>query len=246
MKAPQSPAWWFIAGDAIHKATEDSDRGVEGSARDLFTRHFDAAIEAALSDGATRADIAAGGRKTKEYPNKEDEFFWRANGPVFVTNWLIWRDTMFSRGWQFYQLPNGESAIEVPVEVEFDDVLVKGYIDRVMVTDDGEAVVIDLKSGSRTPASTLQLGIYALGMSRNFGISPTLGAYWMARQGNIAELSSLLHYTHDRVGAWFSAAKRGIEAEVFIPHVGPFCGTCSVAKFCTAVGGDDKTLAITD
>lgn len=242
LNAPQSPAWWFIAGDAIHKATEALDRGEGDSPHAEFTRYFDEALTAVTQDGLPKSDIQAGGRKTKDFPNKEDESYWRLNGPSMVANWVTWRDRMFNAGWQWFQLPDGSSAIEVPIQVEFDDVLVKGYIDRVMVNDDGEAVVVDLKSGSRVPVSTLQLGIYALGMSRNFGITPTLGGYYMTRQGEVPELNSLLHYTHETVGNWFSAAKRGIEAEVFIPHVGMFCGSCSVAKYCTAVGGDPRPL----
>jgi RecB family exonuclease len=128
------------------------------------------------------------------------------------------------------------------VQVEFDDVLVKGYIDRVFINPNGELVVIDLKSGSRTPDSSLQLGVYANGMTRNFGVTPSIGAYYMTRKGDLADTRSLMHYTHEVLGDWFSAAKRGIEAEVFIPHVGPFCGTCSVRDFCTAQGGDPAPL----
>lgn len=246
MNAPQTPAWWFIAGDVIHKASEDAD--IDGctdpsEATAYFMSNWNNTMQRLKDDGVNTADIAAGGRKTTQWPDKENERFWLANGPGMVAAWIQWRTLMFNRGWQFYELPDGKPAIEVPVEVEFDDVLVKGYIDRVMVTENGEAIVVDIKSGSRVPASTLQLGIYALGMARNFGVTPAIGGYWMARKGELAEVSSLLHYTPERVGAWFGAAKRGIEAEVFIPHVGPFCGTCSVAQYCAAVGGSDQGLA---
>jgi putative RecB family exonuclease len=163
-------------------------------------------------------------------------------GPVYVANWITWRSQAFHDGWQWFLLPNGEPAIEVPVEIDFDNVLVKGYIDRVMVNPNGEVVVVDLKSGSRVPASTLQLGTYALGVKRKFDVTATLGSYWMARTGQLTEPASLLHYTPEIVGGWYGSAKKAIEAEVFIPHVGPFCGSCAVSPYCTAVGGDPAPL----
>lgn len=246
LDAPQENAWWFIGGDAVHKATEDCDIDGITSVADAH-RYFNVVWQNSLSklydEGVDLNAIKAGGRKSAQWPNKEDRLWWEANGAGMVANWVVWREQMFAQGWQFLSMGEDRLAIEVPIEVQFDDVLVKGYIDRVLVSPFGEAVVVDLKSGSRVPASTLQLGIYALGMTDNYEVTPSLGGYYMTRQSNLTDLSSLLHYTRERVGAWFAAAKRGIEAEVFIPHVGPFCGTCSVAKYCTAVGGDDRPLA---
>lgn len=249
LNAPQSPAWWFIAGDAIHKATEDLDRQDAPAdmvtSTEAFFTHWDAAVQKLNDDGIALESVKAGGRKSDRWPNKEDHTFWRAEGPAMVDGWVRWRETALDDGWSWYWLPNGDPAIEVPIQVEFDDVLVKGYIDRVMVNPNGELMVIDLKSGSRVPDSSLQLAIYALGIQRHFGVTPQLGAYYMTRKGDLAPASSLLHYTPELIGSWFSSAKRGIEAEVFIPKVGPFCGSCSVAQYCAAVGGDPLRLAHT-
>lgn len=246
LDAPQEPAWWFIGGDAVHKATEDCDLdGITSvaDARNYFHTIWQTSVSKLHDDGVDLSTVKAGGRKSNQWPNKEDRLWWEHHGPDMVANWVIWRESLFTRGWSFYQLGEDKPAIEVPIEVTFDDVQVKGYIDRVFTDPNGSTVVVDLKSGSRVPASTLQLGIYSLGMADNYGTTPALGGYYMTRQSNMPETSSLLHYTRERVGAWFSAAKRGIEAEVFIPHVGPFCGTCSVAKYCAAVGGDESALA---
>lgn len=242
MGAPQQDAWWFIGGHTVHTATELLDKGDERSPAAVFRSVWNTAIQELHDKGVDIDTIKAGGRKSAQWPNKENHHYWSQMGPVMVEGWVRWRDATLHKGWQFYVLPDGTPAVEVPVQIEFDDVLVKGYIDRVFVTEDGEAVVVDLKSGSRTPDSTLQLGVYALGMERNFGIKPTLGAYYMTRKVDIDGMNSLLHYTHDVVGKWFSNAKRGIEVQAFVPHVGPFCGSCGVAKYCKAMGGDDSEL----
>lgn len=241
LNAPQSDAWWFVAGDAIHKATEDCD--IDGvTSEEEALRYWRSIWEGNLAKLDRTKPIKAGGRATKEWPNKEDEAFWTAKGGQMVVDWVKWRDAKFAEGWQFLPLPDGRPSIEVPVQVEFPDVLAKGYIDRVMVMDTGEVIVIDLKSGSRAPASSLQLGIYGLGLQRNFGITAPKGAYYMARQGDINQPTSILHYTHELLGQWFSAAKRGIEAEIFLPKVGPLCAGCAVSPYCKAVGGDDAPL----
>lgn len=245
MNAPQTEAWYFLGGHAVHAATEKADH--EGITRideagPLFLEAFDLEVQRLHDKGYDLAKVKAGGRKSTKWPMKEDIHFWRSEGPGMVANWIQWRTDRFNEGWQFLPLPDGSPAIEVPVQVEFPEILVKGFIDRVMVSDTGEVHVVDLKSGSRSPESSLQLGIYALGLRRNFGITAPLGGYWMARTGVLNQPTSLLHYTHELVGDWFTQAKRGIEAEIFIPHVSSFCNSCGSAPFCPAVGGSEKNL----
>ena len=245
LDAPQSPAWWFIGGDAVHKATEDCDLdGItsEEDARTYWDTIWQTSIAKLYDDGVDLNTVKAGGRKTNEWPNKENQQWWEANGPDMVVNWVKWRESKLDEGWVFYE-GAGLNGIEVPVEFELGDVLVKGYIDRVFANDAGEVIVVDLKSGSRQPDSSLQLGVYSAGFRSVWGVTPSLGAYYMTRKGTITEPVSLLHYTDEVLGKWFSSAKRGIENEVFIPHVTGFCNSCSVAQYCVAVGGNPAPLA---
>ena len=249
LNAPQQKAWWFIGGDVIHKSTETCD--IEDvtdpkAAADIFY----AAWEMATKDLDPKEVLKAGGRASKEWPDKENGDWWKANGAKMVTDWVGWRVNKKAEGWQFLTLEHeGHSyrGIEVPIEFTYkadsgSEVDVKGYIDRVMVDPQGQVWVIDLKSGGRVPASSLQLGIYSLGLAEVYGVHAPLGAYYMTRQGDIAQTQSLSHYSRHVVGGWFSMAKKGIESEVFIPKVGMFCNSCSVRQFCTAVGGDPSPL----
>lgn len=233
MNAPTENAWWFIGGSAFHTASEYLDRGETTDTAEAWNKAWDLEV----SEVDTNQPIKAGGRVSKEWPNKEDGDWWNAKGPGMLDQYVKWRDSRLEEGWQFLPTPGGGIAVELAIQVEFPDVLVKGYIDRVMVNDSGEVLVVDLKTGSHTPASSLQLGIYALGVQRHLGIQPTLGAYYMARKGELSELKSLLHYSEELVGRWFGSARKGIEEELFIPHVTSLCGTCGVAKYCAAVGG---------
>lgn len=234
--APQSKAWYLIGGSAFHTATEWLDRGEMGDPTAAFLLAWNQQCEKELV-GVDIATVRAGGKATKEWPNKEDQAWWLHHGPIMVAQYVAWRDARLAEGWQFFTLPDGSPAVEVPIQIELDGVLVKGYIDRVMVNDDGELLVDDLKTGSHTPASALQLGIYALGMERHFGVRPILGAYYMARKGELTAPTSLLHYTPELVGKWFKQAKFAIENDVFLPHVTSMCSSCSVRQFCSAFGG---------
>lgn len=239
--APQTPAWWFLAGDAFHKATEDFDHADEFEP-DQAEAHWHARWAEAMAEVEDPKALKAGGRKSAQWPDKENGDYWTATGPSLMRLYAKWKQDVFEEGWQWLALPDGKPAIEVPVQFEAEDVLVKGYIDRVMVDPNGQVVVMDLKTGSREPASSLQLGVYALGLQRNLDIAATLGGYYMARKGEIPTLHSLTHLTNEIPG-WFSSTKKAIEHEIFIPKVGPLCGSCSVAPYCTAVGGDPTLLA---
>jgi len=233
--APQSPAWYFLGGDAVHSATEALDKGEQESVEQAWTDAWMNALDT-LEPGE---EPRAGGRKSAAWPNKEDRAWWEHHGPGMVAEWVRWRD---ASGYQFLEMPDGSPAIEVPVDFEFASTMVKGYIDRVMVDGSGQVIVVDLKTGSRKPVSSLQLAVYALGLQHVHGITATLGGYWMSRQGDIPSLHSLAHLTSELVGGWFNDVHRGIEQEIFVPKVSPLCSACSVKDFCPAVGGNESAL----
>lgn len=231
--APQQKAWYFIGGDAVHTATERLDKGQIDNPATAWAEAWAQSLDT-VNPGEV---IRSSGRKTKDWPDKENRDWWEHHGPQFVASWVTWRDARLAEGWHIL-----DPGIEVPVEFQAHDVLVKGYIDRVMVDPNGQVTVIDLKTGSREPSSSLQLAVYALGLERSHGYGAGLGGYWMARQGDVPTFHSLLHLTDGLVARWFADTKKAIEEEIFIPKVGPLCTACSVAPFCSAVGGDPSSL----
>ena len=60
--------------------------------------------------------------------------------------------------------------------------------DRVFWNKDtGEYVIVDLKTGKNVPDSSLQLGFYAYGLRKVYGIDAKVGYYWMARKGELSQ-----------------------------------------------------------
>ena len=193
----------------------------------LFEKYF-----TKYAEGHKPEDIRAGGRATKEYPNKEDGTWWLKHGPLMVDRWVDWRS---NSGWQIWNTPDGIPAIELGMMVEMAGVPVKMSIDRVMVTPEGELVVLDIKSGSRTPQSDLQLAFYAAGLDLAYGIRPKFGTYWMARTGIASSFIDLdvmpTYKIVDMVRMFDSTRRQGL----FIPNfkhctICPFTAVCEWRK----------------
>lgn len=238
-KVPQEQAYWNIGGKAFHLASEWYDQGSDLSIASLWRDAWDKE----MADVDTSKPLRAGGRATKQFPNKEDATWWGINGPNMVADYVKWRANI---GWEILVVNDVpmieyEFTLVLPNAIKSEDaspnVLVQGYIDRVFVNNHGELVVCDLKTGSREPAASTQLGVYAAGIRQRLGMNPTLGAYYMSRKGDVGGMISLAHYTDELMSYWISTFEDSIRSERFLPHVTSMCQTCTVAPACYAVGG---------
>jgi putative RecB family exonuclease len=183
------------------------------------------------STGQEEALWKTAGRATKENPDKENGAWWYTNGRLMLDSWIKFRTGEL--GWQIWEAPNGTPAIEIGMNVEVGGVPVQMGIDRVMVTPAGELVILDLKTGQRTPSSDLQLAFYALGMSKMFGVRPQYGAYWMARQGITSPLIDLDFYTDDMIEEIIVKFDTARKAELFLPNYShcKMCGFTTICKY---------------
>jgi putative RecB family exonuclease len=177
----------------------------------------------------------AGGRVSKKYPNKEDASWWKAKGPEFIHNWYNFR--MTNPHLDIWTAPDGTPAIELQVAAKIPgDVILKGYIDRVMVdTNTGKTIIIDLKTG-QAPKSGLQLAIYRLAMLEQYGEAPEYGSYWMARTGVLDTIYELEDYSPKMVARWLRDAKKSIDMNIFIPNTNNWCDYCEVKDMCYTRG----------
>lgn len=218
----EQKAWYLLGGSAVHEATELIDKGEQDDAQIAWEICWAKQV-ATIDDPST---VRAGGRATKENPNKEDAVWWNANGPHLVRAWLDWKDARVNEGWTLLD-------VEHSFEIELGTVPVRGFIDRIMADANGQVHVIDLKTGSRPPSSSLQTAIYALAYEYNTGTKPTFGSYFMNRKGEPTTPAVLSKYTAELVGGWFNMARRAIEAEIFVPHASGLCLSCPVKDKCS-------------
>lgn len=257
-KAPALPAFWLLGGSAVHEVTEELDRrglefgldpaelNVTLELRELFESNFDKQIKKAEEASAVPKEdwLAAGFRP------KQDEAYWRANGPQMVGNWLTWRART---GWEIAELDEagaacgGVPAIELALDVtsELNSVprSILGAPDRVMVLPNGELVVVDVKSGSTTPKTVLQQGLYATMLEREFGVRPRYGTFVKVgvKAGGVhTALTPLEKYDERYFQQLFDAFRAQVETGTFLPNVGDMCDRCGVAASCYAVGGTES------
>lgn len=209
--------------------------------RQLFAEAFEAEVLDAAEDHPNLRHWSAAGRgRRKNLPDGEDGTWWRQNGPGMVDNWIKWRS---KSGWRIWTTPNGEPAIELSQEfITPAGRPIKGFIDRVFLTPDGELVIMDLKSGARSPESDLQLAFYRYCLHSTMGVNICKGAYWMARTGEISDIYNLTRITPTLMNHYMAQLDKAIEDAVFIPHVSFRCKACSLRDYCLAYGGSKSHM----
>jgi putative RecB family exonuclease len=187
------------------------------------------------STGQETALWRAGGRATKDNPDKENGDWWAQQGAQMVQNWIDWREQ--SHGLQLWVTPQGIPAIELALNVELEGVPVKMALDRLMVNQSGDLIVVDLKTGKNTPSSSFQLGMYAVGMELTFGIRPKYGTYWAARDGVTTELIELDQWTIERAGSIVKMFDNARKAGIFVPNF-DHCKMCNFTNVCKYQNGE--------
>jgi len=189
--------------------------------------------EQAAKTDVPKSEWRAAGKATKANPNKEDSDWWYANGQKMFDNWIAWRNG--ANGWNMWE-NNGIPAVEIGITPIWNDIPVQMYIDRVMVNPEGELVVVDIKTGSRTPTSDMQLAFYAAGMEEVLGIRPKWGGYWMARSGIVSELVDLDIYPKEMIVDIVTKFDTARRAEIFLPNFG-HCIMCNFKDKCKYKNG---------
>ena len=174
------------------------------------------------------------GRSTKAKPDGENLTWWTEEG---VRQLEVYSDWLSKTDLEFVEF-NGDPLVEFNVSGNLGEHFVKGFIDSVM-TDGEKNILVDYKSGSRTPFGLMQLGVYRILLRNLTGVDATHGMFWMTRKGEPTEPADLDRYNNDYVTKIFSQFHSAIESEVFIPNEGNHCWSCDVRSACYVQGGVD-------
>jgi hypothetical protein len=202
-----------------------------------FNKEFQAQLDSYPSD----VDWIRTGRASKANPHGEDAEWWKAEGPKMVQRWIDWRE---QTPWEIWITPNGDAAIELELYIHLDYAEpVKMFVDRVFSTAPGNQrpVVLDIKSGSRTPDNHMQLGLYKVGLELQYpDVQIAGGCYWMARTAKTTDIVTLHQYTPRLYAEYMRRLRVGRQMGVFLPNISNLCRSCKVGRFCAANGGADK------
>lgn len=169
------------------------------------------------------------GRVTKVNPNREDVTFWQNTGPTWVANYIAWRSA--NPNWKIWVTPDGEPAIELKLDPVVADVPIKMILDRVFEVN-GQLVIVDLKTSKETPASSLQLGFYKLGLEQAYGMEVKWGNYYMSRGSNTVDMIDLSEYTYDKMEYLVSKFDNARKAGIFLPNTNSCQYMCGLTQYC--------------
>ena len=243
VRVPETPAWYLAAGSAVHACLEEITKDEVGLGKtdelypELWTNSFNDEIHKLEErSGVSRHDWRTGGRKTKANPNAEDYSFWVEEGLRQIILFSQWFDDRINEGWSVPTFA-GNLACEIELNVDFGGVRIKGYADLIMELPSGELMVIDHKTGSRTPDTFQQLALYAFAMEKLSLPTPTLGAFFMTRKGELSVPTTFRQTDLDSLTDTITNVDKAIKAELFPARVTSMCKGCGVANYCAAVNG---------
>lgn len=242
---------WYatVAGSAIHTITEKielqwANMLPGGEEIPTFESAFAEEIRKAKKHGD---EIKPSGRVLKERafaggPNKKDEAWWLHFGPIFVAKYIEYLERTEL---ELAIMPDGTAGVEVKFEIEVGGEQVVGFIDRVYTDRQGRIIIRDIKTGNE-PNGVLQLATYGVGLERSTGLQADIADYflpsWNKDAGEVywrsAKQIHLEEYRQEYVDYLYGAARKGIDAGVFLPNVTMLCKGCGVRDFCRAVGGE--------
>lgn len=198
----------------------------------LWAKTYDAEVkQVEEKSGIPVSKWRVGGRATKANPNREDYQFWLDEGLRQFEAYVAW---MEKSGWKIATMPDGKPGIEWEAEVWFGGTPVRMVVDAIYDVN-GEWVVVDYKTGKRTPEWEMQIALYASALERVYGRRPKWGAYYMTRKAALSDLSDLSRFGMDWFDYAFSTMNFMVDNDILPAQVGDHCSYCSVAEWCQAV-----------
>jgi len=200
----------------------------------------DAVKETEDKTGIPSTEWKTAGRKTTLRPDGEDLSFWQSDGLKQVEAYQKWYE---SSGWKIATMPDGRPGIEWSADVHFGGTPVRFIVDAIYQVGE-DLVIVDYKTGSRTPFGMIQAGLYAAGIEKAYGIRPKWGAFFMTRSGSLDDLIDLSHLTIEYFDYVFGAMNHSVLQGWFPPSVGDSCRMCSFQSQCPAMGSKSFPLKI--
>jgi hypothetical protein len=226
----EQPSVWLPGGTAFHNTTEryDLDNLTNGSIEQTWAEEWHRAIAAQVEAAPPEYKdpdtwrVAGKGKETLDW--------WAIHGQTWSLNYRDWRESS--------DLALIENGVEIAMNPVLNGVMVKMYADRVFVDTHGQVLVVDLKTGSSPQPSSLQLGVYKVGLFKLTGLFAEWGAFYDARKGELTPPVRLDQWTEERVSALFLTFDQQERAGQYLPNVGSHCKyMCSVKQFCVYQGG---------
>lgn len=232
-KAPVVPAWYLVGGKAVHSVTEAIDIDNYNidpdhpSIRPLWLALFEE--EVVREEERDQTGTPSSRWRTSK---GRGEDWWIENGLRMVTNWIRFRQRA---GWRLYA-DDPSIGVELYVDGYYGQDMhrMRGWVDRVMMTADGEPFVLDLKTGDTVPKTAMQLALYADMLRRGpWGVEIDRGCFYLTGKD---EATPMLPLAVDKalIDSYVDGLAHDRIAGSYHPRPGIFCSTCPVRDGCSA------------
>lgn len=137
-------------------------------------------------------------------------------------------------------------GLELKLEADLGSVRLRGIIDRLDLTAEGELVVTDYKTGSAPSErweqkSLAGVHLYAVLCEQNFGVRPArVQLLYLSKPEAIVALptDSTIRGVEMKSSAVMAAVRKACERDDFRPRQSNLCSFCSFQEFCPAFGGN--------
>jgi putative RecB family exonuclease len=232
-RLPDEPTVWTVKGTLVHRVLEQ-----------LFWRH----------EPGRRTPQAAESELSRAWDRLQGDLDFVSLG-LSPTDAAAFRDESGVLVAHYFELEDPNEITPVGVELTLDarvgDMRLRGIIDRLDRTPDGELVVIDYKTG-RAPSPAFEqskligVQIYALLCLEVLGRAPVQVKLLHLKEPTaiIAEpTEQTLRGQRLKTAAVWSAIERACRNEDFRPRTSPLCNYCRFQAFCPAYGGNPEDAA---
>ena len=227
-KLPEPPSPWTVKGTLVHRALEllfwEEPAGQRTPAAAM------AKLDAAWDELQTDEEFVGLGLLGAEAND------FRLAARALIDNYFLIED------------PNAINAIgmELLLSVDIGGMTLRGIIDRLDLTDDGEIIVTDYKTGKAPRANfeNSRLGgvqFYAFLCQELFGKLPArIQLLHLAEPVAIISTPTpqMTRGLEQRASAIWKAVERACEKEDFRPKPSALCDYCAFKAYCPAFGGE--------
>ena len=233
-RLPEEPTVWTVKGTLVHRVLEG-----------LFWRH----PQGMRSSAAAADELDRAWSELQDDPEylalaltTDDADGFRSEAATLVQNYFALED------------PNEimPVGIELMLEARVGSMRLRGIIDRLDRTPDGELVVIDYKTG-RAPSQAYEqskligVHIYALLCQEVLGQKPAQVKLLHLKEPVVitAEPSDqAVRGQRVKAAAIWSAIEQACRNDDFRPRPSPLCNYCRFREFCPAYGGDPDQASV--
>jgi putative RecB family exonuclease len=238
------PAAWSFQGTAFHSAAEEFEKGFRESSEEemvqLFSDQYSAMVNGAMyKEPDLNRWMTANGKPAGQ--DIEERYALGQSQVRDYVRWSkenepeIWHDNEGWNGFDIADAPMYDTTmgLELYFKVELGGVVVRGYIDQVVMDpkDIGAYRVRDLKTGSTK--SHFQLETYKVAVEKQFGLEVNTGDWYFGKEGRLSRPVDLSEVTEDQVAARFVEMDQGVKAGRFEAKPGFHCRFCDVSHACS-------------